>query len=219
MVSKRSMNKLALLVRASGVTFSSAMTVSYGVNYPLNGKEVKKHLNHFLVSLKRAFGSFEYVWCLEFQERGAPHFHILTTLKKPDFDMRWKFSDTWAGVSVPFIGPYCRVLEENGKLLPGGLYNTHNACMAVHTHQNAWERIRKPDGAGRYMAKYANKLRQKKVPSFYSDVGRFWGASRGVKLPDGQYMHGTDQDVRQLAAEYGRDISRWDVLPKVILLG
>ena len=37
-------------------------------------KEVKKHLNAFLMWLRRR--GYVYFWCLEFQQRGAPHFHL-----------------------------------------------------------------------------------------------------------------------------------------------
>jgi len=43
------------------------------------------------------------------------------------------------------------------------------------------ERIRKPDGAIRYAAKYCSKKSQKVVPPGYKNVGRFWGCSRGIK--------------------------------------
>lgn len=83
MVSKRSLARLALLVRGSGVQFTSLMTLTYGANYPLSGRIAKKHLNHFLINAKRNFGTFEHIWVLEFQERGAVHFHIACTLPPP----------------------------------------------------------------------------------------------------------------------------------------
>jgi len=63
------------------------------------------------------------------------------------------------------------------------------------------------------------KIRQKVVPPYYRDVGRFWGASKGVALPEGAYFHGNDALVRQVCEAYGRDFSNWEVLPRVILLG
>lgn len=219
MVNKRSMNKLALLVRSTEVQFLSVMTLTYGLNYPLDGRKAKKDLNHFMISLKRAFGPFEYVWVVEFQARGAPHFHLATTLAPPTFDDRWRFASIWTEISVPFIASYSSWLPENSKDNPGELRNTGNSCMAFHSHKKAWEAIRKKDGVGRYFAKYANKLRQKKVPQDYHNIGRFWGASRGVRLPEGKHYHGTEAQVRELAGQYGRDLKSWDVLPKIILLG
>jgi len=219
MVSKRSLNKLALLVKSSGVTFTSVMTLTYGVNYPTSGRQAKKNLNHFLVSTKRVFGAFEYVWIIEFQARGACHFHIATTLAPPTSLERSVFADIWKGISTPYSWLYCQVDNVGGRFLEGQTLLTDHAVYDVHSHPKSWEGIRKKDGIQRYFAKYANKLQQKDVPSFYRDVGRFWGASRGVKLPPGKYYHGSDDEVRQVALAYGRDISSWRVLPKIILLG
>lgn len=219
MVTRRSMNKLALLVKSTEVRFLSVMTLTYGANYPLDGKMVKRHLNHFLITAKRHYGDFEYVWIIEFQERGAPHFHICTTLKPPVFDELWRFAQIWAGISVPFIGFYSGLNLDRGRLFNSGLINTHNASINVHSHPKSWEALRKSDGFGRYMAKYANKLRQKEVPEIYSNIGRFWGASRGVKLPEGTYYHGGNEQVKQFLEVNGRDLKSWRVLPRIILVG
>jgi hypothetical protein len=219
MVSKRSLNRLALLVRSCGVDFKSVWTLTYGVNYPMSGREAKRHLNHFLVQSKRTFGVFEYVWIIEFQQRGACHFHVATTLEPPSAIDRSVFASLWSAISTPYSWLYTSLEDVGGRLVEDQTLLTDRAVYDVHNHRKSWEAIRKKDGIHRYMAKYANKLKQKEVPYFYSDVGRFWGASRGVKLPEGKYYHGSDGDVRALAAAYGRDISSWRVLPKIILLG
>jgi len=219
MVSRRSLSKLALLVKSTDVKFLSVMTLTYGVNYPLSGKEAKKHLNHFLISAKRHYGNFEYVWCLEFQERGAVHFHIASSLPSPDtFDLLW-FANRWQEISTPFSWSYCQVSEVEGRLRWGRLLWTDEAVRAVHSHPMAWEKIRKHGGVGRYFAKYSHKIKQKAVPVWYKDVGRFWGASRGVRMPEGKYFYGTESQVREFVSLSGREIGNWDVLPKVILLG
>jgi hypothetical protein len=219
MVSKRSMNKLALLVRSTEVKFLSAMTLTYGQNYPLSGRIAKKHLNNFLISMKREFGPFEYVWCLEFQERGAVHFHVVSTLSPPGPLQLHSFANIWLGISLEGDWLYSEIIWNGKKFVSGQTLGTQLAGYSVHSHPKSWEPIRKRDGVARYFAKYANKLKQKVVPTWYYDVGRFWGASRGVRMPEGKNYHGGDKDIRALALEYGRDISSWRVLPKVILLG
>lgn len=219
MVSKRSLSRLALIVRGCGVEFRSLMTLTYGANYPLSGKKAKRDLNHFLIASKRAFGHFEYIWVLEFQERGAVHFHIATTLPEPDLTQREIFASIWTKISTPFHWPYASLQEENGQLkFNQGLY-TDLAVYVQHVHYMAWERVRKDDSLSHYFAKYSMKIRQKKVPKHYSDVGRFWAASSGVRLPDGESFHGNESDVKELAREFGRNLDHWDVLPKVLLLG
>lgn len=219
MVSKRSLAKLALLVRGSGVQFTSLMTLTYGANYPLSGRTAKKHLNHFLINAKRNFGPFEHIWVLEFQARGAVHFHIATTLPEPNSLQRDIFAQLWAAISTPYAWLYCQLDEVNGKLLQGQTLLTNESVISSHRSLRSWEKVRKGDSLHHYFAKYCTKIIQKKVPPWYADVGRFWAASKGVKLPDGEYFHGSEETVRQVGDAYGRNLARWNVLPKIILLG
>lgn len=52
------------------------VTLTYPERYPDDGRVWKKHLRAFLRRLERR-GLQGAVWRLEFQERGAPHFHLL----------------------------------------------------------------------------------------------------------------------------------------------
>jgi len=219
MVSKRSLSKLALLVRGCEVKFTSLMTLTYGANFPMSGKVAKKHLHHFLVAAKRRFGPFEYVWVLEFQERGAVHFHIATTLPEPTELDRVIFAGIWAEISTPFSWWYSSLEEIDGRLYFKQELYSDKAVFAQHSHPLAWEKVRQGDSLHHYFAKYSMKIRQKKVPSYYQDVGRFWAASVGVRLPDGESFHGSEKDVRELADYHGRKLTNWQVLPKVILVG
>lgn len=216
-VSKRSLNKLALIIKSCGVSFGSIMVLTYGGNYPMSGKKAKEDLNKFLIYAKRSFGGFEYVWVLEFQERGAVHFHIATTLHPPDELTRLVFASIWQKISTPMEWEYCRLEEKPQDGQDGAFHRTDINCLRVHCFPRHWEAIRKKEGVGRYFAKYANKLRQKQVPSWYSDVGRFWGASRGVKLPEPELLPATDRQAREVAMEMGRTVANWEYLPKTIL--
>lgn len=218
-VSKRSLDRLALLVRGCSVKFTSLMTLTYGANFPMSGRVAKKNLNHALITFKRKFGRFEYVWVLEFQERGAVHFHLATTLPPPTILEREIFAFTWQEITTPYHWPYSSVMDYEGMVVFKKLLYTDEAVFDQHRHESAWEKVRKGDSLSHYFAKYTMKIRQKKIPSWYSDVGRFWGASEGVRLPDGEYFHGNQELVRQLADAYGRDLRSWEVLPKIILLG
>lgn len=216
-ISKRSLNRLALLIRSSEVKWNSLMTLTYGVNYPHNGRVAKKHLNTFLVAARREWGDFEYFWVLEFQHRGAVHFHIATTLPEPDIFQRERLAQIWTRISQEGDWPYNK-LEWDGKIHRGvDLLYTRDGCYKVHVHPKAWEKVKSDDGMGRYLAKYANKLKQKEVPAWYRNVGRFWGTSKGVKMPEGEEMDGDEDHLRQILWLRGRDVHKWDVLPKVVL--
>jgi len=217
LLSKRSLNRLALLVRSSGIKWGSLMTLTYGVNYPHNGRVAKKHLNAFLVAARREFGPFEYFWVLEFQERGAVHFHIATTLPEPDIFQREAFAHIWARISQEGDWPYLPVSPETGCVYHDLLRYTRSACYSVHVHPKSWEKVKSDDGMGRYLAKYANKLKQKEVPVWYRNVGRFWGVSRGVKLPEGRDFYGNEAGAREVLGLHGRDVNGWKVLPKIVL--
>ena len=58
------------------------------------------------------------------------------------------------------------------------------------------ERLRKPDGARRYVVKEATKMYQKVVPAEYRNVGRFWGCSRAVMPTAIASVRATEDDVR-----------------------
>lgn len=61
--------------------FRVMVTLTYPNTFPNSGSECKRHLKAFTERARRS-GYLEhasFVWFLEFQERGAPHFHLLCT--------------------------------------------------------------------------------------------------------------------------------------------
>ena len=125
-------------------TFADSAT---GGNYMTSGKVVKEHLRRFRQWLtRRDIGG---IWFLEFQRRGAPHFHLVTT-KALDAVQSSAASRYWAKL----VGSQC----------------PHHAVMGVNAQV-----MRKRHAAGAYAAKYSCKDEQKTVPQNYQDVGRFWG--------------------------------------------
>lgn len=71
--------------------FKNMITLTYGEIFPTDGREVKSHLRAFWERLRRHepldarlqhtswMAAHSAVWWIEYQERGAPHIHILTT--------------------------------------------------------------------------------------------------------------------------------------------
>lgn len=161
-------SKAHMVETARNVTGLVAMlTLTYPAEFPCDGKLVKKHLE--LIRkwlLYRGIGAF---WFLEFQKRGAPHFHLFTngTVDIQDLSRAWfkivgsgDEKHLWAGTSV--------------------------------------EMIRKPHAIATYAAKYAAKADQKLVPAGYESVGRFWGNFGGVKVVPVDQETGTPQQVAPL---------------------
>jgi hypothetical protein len=130
------------------------VTLTYPGFYTTNGKEVKEHLRRFLQELRREYirrvdddGLHSSFWFLEFQNRGAPHFHIFTTWAP---NKEW-VANTW--------------------------YRIVGSEDIRHLHAGTRVEFLKQGRAGTisYASKYAAKAEQKEVPENYEKVGRFWG--------------------------------------------
>lgn len=124
-------------------------TLTYPSEFPVSGSVCKRHLREFLRRVRRLYGTdtFSAFWFFEFQERGAPHFHLFLTCAVP--------SQVVAGLWYEIVGSDDeRHLRAGTRIesLKSGRYGT---CS--------------------YASKYAAKQCQKVVPSGFSDVGRFWG--------------------------------------------
>lgn len=180
----KSRKLLAFTVTATTSEFNSIITLTYGSDFPIDGKAVKSQLNSFLVWLRR-YGCESYVWFLEFQARGAPHIHILTDIPEIELRDRMNLAIAWLGaqgydlsktVPVQTLPDGQRVFRSTPHRL-----KQINDMLKVAIHPKTWEDVREPAGAKHYCLKYAMKTYQKEVPTFYQNVGRFWGVSTLVR--------------------------------------
>lgn len=163
-----------------------------------------------------------YLWFIEFQTRGAPHIHILTDVKLSEIARtRQEMAEHWAQLVEPpgllytpvEYKPRRRKFTAKREAL-----TTQEAVSIVHQYPNVWEILRSPDGAARYVVKYATKAEQKLVPTDYANCGRFWGTPSHLsikKLISGTVLT-SDLDVLGMADAMGRDILHWSYLPKII---
>ena len=147
--SKRSAKRLRHKVRNSDDQLKTFITLTYPKDFPCNGIETKSHLNAFLQYLRRK--KIKYIWVLEFQERGAPHYHIIATgfIPKEELSRRW----------------YTIVNSGDEKHLKAG---------------TRIEAIKSKNHLYGYLSQYIQKLYQKTVPDGFENVGRFWGSSRNL---------------------------------------
>ena len=142
-LSESSMRKMKLHVR-NMLQANYIITLTYPREFSSDGKEVKHHLELMREWFRyRGVSAF---WFLEFQARGAPHFHLFTDnpVEAKELSRKW----------------YEVVGSGDEKHLRAG---------------TQIQRIRKPHAIAAYAAKYATKKEQKEVPQGYSNVGRFWG--------------------------------------------
>lgn len=141
------------------------LTLTYPSEFPLNGRTVKDHWKRFRQWMVRN-GANTGLWVLEFQKRGAPHFHIFI---RHALD-RNEVSSAW----------YRIVGSKDPKHLVAG---------------TRIETFRHPPALGSYVMKYASKMEQKDVPPEFENVGRFWGVwgkpdiSKQIHLPQSVGKH------------------------------
>ena len=156
------------------------LTLTYPKSFTNDGIAVKRDLFAMRKRLVR-MGVDGGIWFLEFQKRGAPHFHIFLN-KWPEGGNK-AVAKAWHEV-VGSDDPNHLAWHE------GTLGGGNRPCL---------EKMRKPHAASYYASKYACKAEQKDVPEQYTNVGRFWGYWGDMKPEYAvYYSHGTDGAVRAI---------------------
>lgn len=143
------------------------LTLTYPESFPVDGKTVKRHLDNMKKWLMRR--GVRGIWCLEFQRRGAPHYHCYLD-RYPAGGVE-AVSQAW--FKIVGSGDPKHLAWHQGKL-------SGRPCL---------EFMRKPHAASWYASKYAVKAEQKQVPADYQHVGRFWGHWGGLR-PVWSYIWG-----------------------------
>jgi len=169
--SAKSARNMKFTVNNADMAYNSMITLTYHENYKSDGKETKYQLKKFLQWLKRNYQEIKYTWFLEFQERGAPHFHIITNLK---FEKTKEF------------------YYKKGKKV---FKFSENAIQDIKNISEFWNKVTNESeqhlkcgtdideirlgraGIKSYVRKYSIKAEQKEVPENYTNVGRFWGTN------------------------------------------
>lgn len=136
------------------------LTLTYPADFPVDGRIVKRHLFMFRRAWFRRFGAQPIgVWKLEFQRRGAPHFHLY--VGRPV--MPWREFLWWARMTW-----YRIVASGDEKHLDQGVRLDRQFVSAVRS---------KGKIAG-YFAKHnakGTKSYQNRTPEGFESVGRWWG--------------------------------------------
>lgn len=147
----RLMQKLSMLNMTDKPYF---LTLTYPSQWP-SPQVAKGHLRAFIKRCCRRFGKgFACLWKLEFQKRGAPHFHLFVwgIMENLTTARAW-IADSWADV--------CDMNDDNHVKAGTSL-----------------EKIRKWNGVRYYAAKYLGK---RDDTEYEKSIGRVWGVSG--KLP------------------------------------
>lgn len=170
---------------------------------PDDGREVKRQLGDLFDAVRRRWGkAIEWLWWLEFQARGAPHVHVLTSGSIHDeLGTRTvrrtkrgavKVREVYTGEPVDWIGDkWLRIIRDDSD------------AAARFTRGGIWEKFREPDSAARYCAKEGFKTFQVQVPPQFQNVGAWWHRSRGFKKP--RPVESVTGDVDALRAATGAE--------------
>lgn len=213
---------MAFTVLATGAEFNSMITLTYGAMYPTDGLTVKLHLKRVLQWLKR-YGVEDLIWFLEFQKRGAPHFHVLTDLFEPTILDRAVLGMAWLKAQGWDLSRAMPVFEGWPAEVNRVAYQTDLEMLEKQfkflLHEKTWEAIHTDDGARRYAMKHALKPWQKTVPAEYSNVGRWWGCTKSVrdKIKPVADWELNDETLRQIATDCNSWVADKPVIPKYIL--
>jgi len=161
---KESRRRLAWVLANAPTDFASHLTVTYHARVDeADGAQVKRRnralvqraktdMNRFLAVIGKEAG--RYVWIQEFQKRGAIHFHVLLELA---VDAR-RLSVAW-----------CRAT--------GQIHDPHALEQAARVRA-----VEDQTKARKYLIKYFGKGKQKQLPAGVDRAGRYWGASRSLRV-------------------------------------
>lgn len=69
------------------------ITLTYPAKYPTSSRVYKAHLRSFLARFARRYPHVPIIWRLEYQKRGAPHYHLMV-FSPWYIDYRW-VAETW----------------------------------------------------------------------------------------------------------------------------
>lgn len=182
-----------------------------------DGETVKKHLTSFFKRFERAWGTpWQGIWKLEFQRRGAAHFHLLMVPPKGQASAtRWAEHQAKLAIAEQTGGvrPRWNSTPGDGDEFRGWLSKAwadivgHPDPVQRELHEKAGtavdyaegDRARDPKRAAVYFGKhgsFAAKDYQQDVPELWKEsgktVGRFWGY-RGLKKVSGAATISFDQ--------------------------
>jgi len=163
---RRLMEKVAQLRRDLIPLF---VTLTYPSLYPSGSREYKRHLDNFRRRMVRKFPGCGVIWRLEFQKRGAPHYHLLV----------------WG---VSYVELLIWVSKAWYEVVGSGDEKHLRAGTRV-------EWIRSWRGVWSYVSKYVAKVGDGEDEL---EVGRWWGYWGELPYSASVFLRVADKDVVQL---------------------
>lgn len=156
---RRMRNSMAQTMRAAPAAFA---TLTYPAVWEPDARVWKRHLATFLKRLFRKYPWIAGFWKLEFQKRGAPHFHLML-------------------FGAPRVEDDARAFGDLREWIAENWYEVVGSTQEAHRYAGTQlDEVRK--GAMQYTCKYVSK---DQLPESVRDThnGRWWGAFNRAKLP------------------------------------
>lgn len=145
------------------------LTLTYPAEFPSDAEVWKRHLDNFAKRLMRRFPKAGFIWKLEPQKRGAPHYHLMV------WGVDYAHLLFWAGKSW-----YQVVGSGDEKHLRAG---------------TRVEKIRSWRGVMSYASKYMAKVEE--LPEGWNKPGRFWGTRGNIPFAEIERISLSDYQVNQ----------------------
>lgn len=154
------------------------VTFTYPAVHPMDGRVAKAHLKRLYERWRVRYSVPRGMWKMEFQERGAPHFHCFMGLPEREDELR-----AW------LLGQWFEIVNSGDRR---HLY--HGVDIARWRWGSLGENRSR---VGQYFARHGAKSwksYQNRVPDGYSSPGQFWGvwglkpAIRMVPLNRAEYV-------------------------------
>lgn len=220
MLSQKSRLELMAAAASCPKKLHSMLTLTYPAAYPSDGEAVKEDLRVMLQWLRRKT-KCSYIWFLEFQKRGAPHVHVLTTIDCVTPSLRGETAIKWTE-RVTDHQEFRKLYED---IDTDGVVTVDMdkawlevaKVLKVHMHPKTWEMAKSEDGLSRYAVKYATKTEQKEVPDEYSNVGRFWGTSQDLKVTPESMTEITEDLLRKALQQMDHSAGNYEYIPKYLV--
>lgn len=190
MFSPKSAARLTRTARNACPALVSQFCLTYHQANP-DGRTTKDHLDAWLKVLRRAAPLVGYLWILEFQTRGVPHFHVWLTCPFSE-DLWQRMGAAWNRIAEPDSAEHLKWHTEA---------RLNRFTGKVERCFMPWEM----NGAG-YLRKYMSKEAQKCVPEGFEGVGRFWGCTRDLVPPA---MKVETEDLPVPVQDFTRTLSKW----------
>lgn len=180
---------------------ASIWKITFTLTYPLESKPFldglvsKRHLNRFLVMLRKDYPGVRYAWVREYMKNGTPHYHFVVDRFIPY---------QWLNVVWNRCNDSHDVSEEVGnKGLRAGIGGLKQIDSTPLKLMN-------------YLASYLTKVDQKTIPDCYMrTAGRWWGMSQGllqeyssvtvIEYPDANAARSATRQLRRARSKFLRE--------------